>query len=106
MRRGVLEDKGARMAKVIRMIRILDHSVPADAPTAIIPTTSLRGFKGVRVEGVSSGIPWSVTLYGGNFYLVHVSGTETVTLDTPLHVVNHLRAHLRNRSSINLQDIS
>lgn len=104
--KSLLSDKGASLTKVIRMIQILDRMVPADAPTTITPVKSMRGFKGVRIDGTTAGVPWSVTLYGGNFYLVHVANTETVTMSIPLHVVNHLNAHLRRRCDVQCQDIN
>jgi hypothetical protein len=82
----------ARILKVIRAIRILDKWVPSDEPSAIILVRSLRGFKGVRVAGSYRGCRWSVTLYGGNFYLVEVDGRETVPFNMPLHVVNFINA--------------
>ena len=80
--------------KFTRLVRILDQQIPTDAPTGIIPITSLRGFRGYKVQGLTEGRQWSVELYGGNFYLVWVQGYEAKPLNLPLHVVNHLRAHL------------
>lgn len=80
--------------KTIRMIQILDRLVPTDAPTAIIPVVSLRGHQGYKVQGETAGRPWSVELYGGNFYLVKIQGLEASSFSIPLHVVNYLRAHL------------
>ena len=81
--------------KFARLVKILDRWVPADEPTGIIPIASQRGFKGFRVSGVTGGREWSVDLFGGNFYLVQIAGLEPVPLRLPLHVVNHLKAHLR-----------
>ena len=84
--------------KFVRLVRILDRWIPVDGEdgkTAIIPLTSLRGFQGYRVAGITGSRRWSVDLFGGNFYLVKVEGQETVNLNLPLHVINYLRRHLR-----------
>lgn len=82
------------VAKTIRIIQILDRFVPSDAPTGIIPVVSLRGHQGYKVQGTTHDRPWSVELYGGNFYLVKIHGLEATPFNLPLHVVNYLRAHL------------
>ena len=84
-------------AKFVRLVRILDRHLQSDGPTGIIPITSLRGFTGYKVAGSTNGRPWSVTLFGGNFYLTHIHGLEDSKFHTPLHVLNHLRAHLTPR---------
>lgn len=92
------------MDKFVRLVRILDRWIPTDLgadgqpqKTAIIPVTSLRGFKGYRVRGVTHSHTWTVDLFGGNFYLVKVDGYEATSLNLPLHVVNHLRRCLQLR---------
>ena len=80
--------------KFVRLVRILDRHLESDAPTGIIPIRSLRGFTGCKVSGTTKGRPWSVTLFGGNFYLVRIHGLEDSKFHTPLHVLNYLRAHL------------
>ena len=80
--------------KFVRMVRILDAHIPTETPTAIIPVTSLKGFKGFKIQGVTNNKPWSVELYGGNFYLVKVFGLEPIDSRMPLHVLNFLRAKL------------
>ena len=87
------------LTKVIRIIKILDRFVPTDAPTGIIPVTSLRGFSGYKISGATNGRAWSVELYGGNFYLVKIQGLEARDMRVPLYVVNHLRANLLPKRS-------
>jgi hypothetical protein len=91
---NALGRRSASIAKTVRIIRILDRFVPSDAPTAIIPVVSLRGNQGYKVQGETYGRPWSVELYGGNFYLVKIHGLEAAPFSIPLHVLNYLRAHL------------
>lgn len=102
----LLSDKGASLPKVIRLIRILDRLVPTDAPTSITQVTSLRGFRGTRIKGTTAGVSWDVTLFGGNFYLVNIANTESVALSMPLHVVNHLNAHLRRQIGARSRDLN
>lgn len=89
-----LARRAANLPKTVRIIQILDRFVPSDAPTAIIPVVSLKGQHGFKVQGETDGRPWSVELWGGNFYLVKIQGLEPVPMNIPLHVVNYLRAHL------------
>ena len=84
----------ASLAKFARLVKILDSHIQTDEPTAIIQVTSSRGFRGLRVQGTTKQVPWSVDLSGGNFYLIKVCGLEPVTDNTPLHVVNFLRSKL------------
>ena len=91
--------------KFIRLVHILDRWIPLDPDangcaqkTDIIPLTSLRGFKGYRVTGTTRSVRWSVDLFGGNYYLVHLDGLETQTFHVPLHVVNYLRRYLKLRN--------
>ena len=94
MRRPVKSSRKVSDDKFVRLVRILDRWVPTDAPTGIIPVTSLRGVKGLRVSGTTEGRGWSVELYGGNFYLVKIDGLEARDVRAPLHVLNFLRANL------------
>ena len=91
--------------KFIRLVHILDRWIPTDSgcdgqpqKADIIPLTSLRGFKGYRVSGITRSSRWSVDLFGGNFYVVSVEGQESQKFNVPLHVVNYLRRcfQLRN----------
>lgn len=90
--------------KFVRLVRILDRWVPVDpgveglpGKTAIIPVVSLRGFRGFKVTGSTHDRSWSVELYGGNFYLVKISGLEPSDFRIPLHVLNYLRSRLNLR---------
>ena len=83
------------LAKFARLVKILDSCIRTDEPTAIIQVTSARGFSGLRVQGTTQQVSWSVDLFGGNFYLIKVNGFQPVKSSIPLHVINILKAKLR-----------
>ncbi len=86
--------QGINIAKTVRMIRILDIHIPVDAPTTITEVITEKNMRGTKVAGTTDGCPWSVELYGGNFYLVKVRGYLPTKATIPLHVVNMLKARL------------
>jgi len=82
------------LPKLIRLVRILDLHVGTDEPTTIIPVTSLRGFKGHRIKGVTEDLPWEVELWGSNFYIVKIQGFLPADFRFPLYVLNFLLARI------------
>lgn len=89
-----LEDPGADYVRFLRLVAMLDRHLPGNKPYRVCLAKSQRGYDGYTVVGVTQKMPWSVTLYGHNFYLVHIQGLQDSTLDSPLRVLTFLKSHL------------
>ena len=92
--RAPVSKRCINLPKAVRLVHILDAKVRTDRPTAIISVESEKGFIGTRISGSTGGVDWTVDLYGGNLYLVRVTGFASETCNTPLRVIHLLYARL------------